>query len=289
MASIENSYTFSSYTPKPTLLGPYGISIDRTRKFAYVVNQTSPYGISIYSIDQTNGALIPAGSATTGSGPQKIACHPLVNFVYISNGGDSTLQWYSINIATGALTSLGTIATTNAPTRIAIHPTGNFLYVVNRSAPNAQAFAINQTTGALTAINTATAGSSVWEIACEPSGKFAYSTGFSAGTVQVYTINAGTGALTATTTVAAGTTPYGIVCDPTAKFAFVTDQTGNTAGYFQLADDVTGPQIANLVADLTKIKDQLVRVELAAWEIQIIPMVKRPVIFGEKFYREIIG
>ena len=87
---------------------PVFVSVDPSGKFAYVSNLKSN-DISMYTIDDTTGALTSTGTIAAGQYPSSIAIHPSGKFAYVTNSGSNDVSMYSIEAATGALTLIGTI------------------------------------------------------------------------------------------------------------------------------------------------------------------------------------
>ncbi|MGA3282703.1 MAG: beta-propeller fold lactonase family protein [Smithella sp.] len=76
-------------------------------KFAYTANSGSN-NISVYTINQTTGALTYVTSAATGSYPVSVTVDASEKFAYAANYGDNTISVYTINQTTGALTLVTT-------------------------------------------------------------------------------------------------------------------------------------------------------------------------------------
>jgi len=76
-------------------------------KFAYTANSGSN-NISVYTINQTTGALTYVTSAATGSYPVSVTIDASGQFAYAANYGDNTISVYTINQTTGALTLVTT-------------------------------------------------------------------------------------------------------------------------------------------------------------------------------------
>ncbi len=204
----SNSLTF---TITPGAVDPQSIAVDRTGKFAYVMNAGCSGGnggyVSMYTINPTTGALASIGppawtygyGVDYGSGVYagSVTVDPVGKFAYVTNSGDvydygltdganGSVAIYTIDATTGALTSAGTINGNCPglclPSSVLVDPSGKFAYVANGygggfidAVPfNVAMYAINATTGALTSIGTIATGTEPTSIAADPSGKFVY-------------------------------------------------------------------------------------------------------------------
>src|SRR5271163_2318653 len=156
----------------------------------------SSSSVSMYTVNNTTGALTSIGIIAAGTGPFSVSVDPAGKFAYVTNFGSSDVSMYTINVTTGALTSIGTIDTGTAPVSMAVDPAGKFAYVVNLNSNDVSMYTINATTGALTSTGTIAAGLSPTAIAIHPSGKFAYVTNSASNDVSMYSIDTTTGVLT---------------------------------------------------------------------------------------------
>ncbi len=209
--------------------------LTQRNEFAYVANSNS-FNVSVYSINQTTGALTEVGAPiAAGMYPESIAVDPSGKFAYVVNAGlSNTVLVYTINQTTGALTAGTAVATGTTPVSIAVDPSGKFAYVANYNSNNVSVYTINPTTGALTAGTAVATGTTPVSIAVDPSGKFAYVANYNSNNVSVYTINPTTGALTAGTAVATGTTPVSIAVDPSGRFAYVANHGSNNVSVYTI-------------------------------------------------------
>jgi 6-phosphogluconolactonase len=264
-ASVSTGYAPPQAEAEQMVVDPLG-------RFAYVANLVSNASdlstISMYTINPTTGALIPATPATVSTGwfPQGIAIDPLGRFVYTANTDDSSVSMFTINQTTGVLTATtpASVSTMipgellSQPGFLTVDPTGKFLYVTASDSDGATVsmFAINQTTGVLTPTSPATVltGGIPFQVVIAPSGKFAYvvnnlSGGEITDAVSQYTVNSTTGVLTenASYGVAAGNAPTAIAVDPTSKFAYVVNRNDNTVSMFTI-DPTTGNLTLNATA-----------------------------------------
>jgi 6-phosphogluconolactonase (cycloisomerase 2 family) len=82
--------------------------VDPSGKFAYAANYSSST-ISVYTIDQTTGALTLVGTpVTAGHGPYSVTVDPSGRFAYAANYHSGNISVYTIDQTTGALTTVGT-------------------------------------------------------------------------------------------------------------------------------------------------------------------------------------
>jgi 6-phosphogluconolactonase (cycloisomerase 2 family) len=133
--------------------------------FAYVTN-ASDNTVTDFVIDANTGALLPFGTAATGTTPTSVTAFTggvFTNFgssAYVANGGSSNLTSYSLDVNTGVLTSPSTFAQAGAIgassiTLGAYDFTNNVnpLYVTNPGSGNISVVQAANT-GALTFTNT---------------------------------------------------------------------------------------------------------------------------------------
>jgi 6-phosphogluconolactonase (cycloisomerase 2 family) len=200
----------------PTGNIPFGVAVESTGSYAYVVNLFD-HSVSQYIV-QASGALTPNGtpvvlSNNPSSQPELIATTPPVPSnsspacAYVTDPGIGVLHELAIN-STGLLGDLGQVAAMGDPAGIAVHPNGRLIYTANSFSNSISVFTQTSTVGvpscAVTLTSQVTASQSAdnalshpISIAVEPSGKYAYTANINNGTVGEYSINSGTGALTA--------------------------------------------------------------------------------------------
>jgi len=227
----------------PGLCNPGSMVVDPSGKFAYVVTGAAGefYGLAMYTIDATTGALTSIGKVAAAAGlvPISVAADPAGEFVYVTTasgtlGLTGSVSTYAINTTTGALASTGTIAAGTGPVFVGVDRAGKFAYVTNSGSNDVSMYTIDATTGALTSIGTIAAGTEPSSVAVDPSGKFAYVTNSNSNDVSMYTIDATTGALTSIGTIAAGTDPSSIAVDPAGKFVYVTNSGSNDVSMYSI-------------------------------------------------------
>ncbi len=211
---------------------PYSIAVDPSGKFAYTANSGSD-DVSRYTIDQTTGALVPAGTVAAGTSPRSVTVDPTGKYAYVTNYGSCTVLVYTIDPASGALTAAGTIAARSGPMSIsiaagssAVKYTPKAAYVANAGSNSVSQYTIG-TSGALTPMTLATVatGTSPHSVIVDPSGKFAYVANYNSNNVSAYTIDPVTRALTPAggSPFAAGTSPTAVSIDPSGRFVYVSN------------------------------------------------------------------
>ena len=224
-----------------TLLQPVSISyatgaseLTFVPKFAYAAN-TGSNSVSVYTVNQTTGALTTGTTAGTGgAAPYSVAVDPFGRFAYAANFSSSNVSVFRINQTTGALTAGTAVSAGTNPYSVAVDPTGRFAYTANYGSNNVSVYTINQTTGALTAGTAVSAGTNTSSVTVDPTGRFVYATNYNSNNVSVYRINQTTGALTAGTAVSAGGYPYSVAVDPSGKFAYVANYGGGTVSVYTI-------------------------------------------------------
>ena len=215
--------------------------IDPSGRFAYVANVVSA-NVSVYTINQTTGALTAGTPVAAGGQAAYVTVDPSGRFAYVANYTGNTVSVYTINQTTGALTAGTPVVSGTGPHGVVVEPTGRFVYVVNYGADNTvSVFTINQATGALTAGTPVATGTTPDVIAVDPSGRFVYVGHWTSNNVSVipYTINQTTGALTAGTPVAAGAYSQSLAVDPSGKFVYVGHASAGNISAFTI-DQITG-------------------------------------------------
>ena len=143
-APVYNVYV-SCVTPPS-----HSVTVDPKGRFAYVAN-TRDNTISVYTIDQTTGALITGTAVAAGTTPYSVTVDPSGKFAYAANLASNTISVYTIDQTTGALTAGTAVATGTNPYFVTVDPSGEFAYAANTGDNNISIYTIDQTTGALTA------------------------------------------------------------------------------------------------------------------------------------------
>jgi DNA-binding beta-propeller fold protein YncE len=195
---------------------PFGVTVESTGRFAYVVNffdrTVSQYIVRANGTLATNGTPLSLSFDLT-SEPELIATELVGSArlpstcAYVTDDGLGVVHELQIDASTGLLSDLGNVDAMGKPFGIAAHPTGRFIYTANPKSNSISVFTqLAELEGTCTITLTSQVTASAAEvtdlsgpisIAVEPSGKFAYTANSSDGTVGEYSIDSGTGALTA--------------------------------------------------------------------------------------------
>ena len=177
----------------------------------------------VFTLDTTNGTLVPATppsvASRPGAGPRHAAFHPSKPYAYVLMELDSTIATYPFDGERGALTPLQVITTlppaftgNNTTSEIAVAPSGRFLYASNRGHDSLAIFAIDDAGGTLTPVGwEPTQGKTPRFFAIEPSGTFLYAANQDSDTIVTFRIDQSTGRLTPTGQVIKTGSPSTIV------------------------------------------------------------------------------
>lgn len=238
---------------------PWGITIDPSGKFAYVVCpsaegiQTPPsYGPSDlyqYSIDPYTGDLDPLSVPVliVGGAAHSLAFDATGRWAYLTNSADSTVGEYSLDSLTGLLAPLATstIPAASFAASITADPWSQWLYTVSNHAGQVNQYAISSSNGELSALSPASLSPApnIFSIITDPAGKFAYVTQSLLGSGEVYqfSIQSGTGALIALSpaSVAVGSGAQGIRAHPNGKWVYVVNYYDNDVQEYS-SNPITG-------------------------------------------------
>lgn len=153
-AMDANGATAGTQTTIATGTHPYAITIDPTGNFAYVANYDSNT-VSVYTVNQTTGALTAGTPVAAGTNPGSIAIDPTGKCALVANNTSNDVSAYTINQTTGALTSAGAAVASgtgsSAPRSVAIDPaTGLFAYVANAGGKSITAASWSASTATFT-------------------------------------------------------------------------------------------------------------------------------------------
>jgi 6-phosphogluconolactonase len=206
-----------------------------TPRFAYVVNTNNlgPGTISIFSVNETSGALTAAGSVSTPAGGPQSAVIVLGRFLYVgSNGGG--VSGFTINESTGALTAISgsPFVAGNAPLAVAADTQGKFLYAANFLDNSISAFSIDANTGVLSplaSVPVVALPASPQDIKVDVSNRYLFVAMPSAlsltGSISAFRLDPSTGELSARQDFAAtaGGHPNSLALEQTGRFLYVVD------------------------------------------------------------------
>ena len=161
--SAANTLTVPGISQFATGTTPVAVAVHPNADYVYVANSGSNNVSAFFINDGTNGG---AGSLTkvtgspfaAGTAPSAILAEPSGKYLYVSNGGDSTISAYKITTTTGALKKIaGTFPTGSAPDSLSVSNDGKHLYASNKSSGTVSVFTINAN-GTLTAGTAAATG-----------------------------------------------------------------------------------------------------------------------------------
>ncbi len=258
--TVDGTLTAITTPALDTGTAPAGLTVDPLGDRVYVTN-TGSADVSVFSIDDTTGALTNASTTRAQQGPQSLAlvtrgapATAKAKFAYILNQGASTISSYDVNATSGALTTNGPQSLTSGlgtPRAMAVDPFARFVYVAHASN-EISAYRINATNGKLPSIATVTSGVNPsvavsvdpTAMTVEPSGRFAYAAGSTAAgatgwQVVVLEIDQTTGALTEVigpgSGLDIGTLPVSMTVDPTGRFLYTVDADSDTVSMFTIA------------------------------------------------------
>jgi 6-phosphogluconolactonase (cycloisomerase 2 family) len=75
--------------------------------------------VSIYRVDEENGALILLGTAAAGESPRSLTIDPTDRFVYVSNLNSNNVSAYEIE-SSGELKPIGTFEAGERPRSVTV-------------------------------------------------------------------------------------------------------------------------------------------------------------------------
>jgi 6-phosphogluconolactonase (cycloisomerase 2 family) len=219
-------------------------SLDPTGRFLFVANHgltPGPGSISVFSLDQSSGALTPvAGSPfPLSGGPDMISWDPSGKFLYAASDATDFVYAMAIDQTTGALTPLNSgaaVLTGEFPVVALAIPgvaqpgtaafSSKYAYVSN-SDNSISAFAIDAATGKLTAVPgtpVQTNGSALAATAVSADGKVVYALNATTSNVSLFDIDPSSGAMTVRNSLwgfGAGCTPNLFTLDAAAQNLYV--------------------------------------------------------------------
>jgi 6-phosphogluconolactonase (cycloisomerase 2 family) len=218
--------------------GPLGIAVNQNNVY---VAQKNGNGISIWSINQSSGALTPVacGPCRLGSGnPVNLVIDPTNSYVYVALLATHSIGVATIDPSTGAFSSF-TIAYTGpssfTPEDLVPSPMGNYLFATDGGFPgNVYAFPV---TGATlgTPVLASTGGLDPVGIAIDPSGTFLFAANYATSNVAAFKITTSPLALTpvaGSPFASGGSGPQGVTVSPAGNFVYVSNQSSSSVTGF---------------------------------------------------------
>jgi DNA-binding beta-propeller fold protein YncE len=191
--------------------GAISMSIDPSRRFAYVANHGSN-NVSGFSISDS-GALAPVDGSpfVAGSFPAWVAVDPNGQFLFVANCGsefceypgqtpDGNVAVFRINPGCGALAPVpgSPFRVGQKPIAVAPDATGSFLYVADLGVTGrVHGLVVDRDTGALSPLAGSPwpAGPGPRSITVDPSNQFVYTANINSTTISGYAMDGATGTL----------------------------------------------------------------------------------------------
>ncbi len=227
--------------------GPSAVAVDVTGAFAYVANQAD-VDVTIFSVNQTTGALAATASASTnGTVGASIAVAPSNNYAYVGGYGAiaNTGSVYGlVNSPPGTLASVpnGPFAAGDTPLGIAVDPASQLVFATASFQHYLNVYTIGSD-GSLTSAGqySVSAGSSgPYGVAVYPlggaSGGFVYTANSTSSTITGFSYD-GSGNLTELSTspyYPSNTQPEGIAIDPKGQYLYVANYADNNVTTFSI-------------------------------------------------------
>ncbi len=220
----------------PTGSTPEHMAVDPSGRFAYTADLNSNT-VSMFSIDQTTGALVAIGQAATSVFPRFVAIDAKGRYAYVL--GQSGIRQHAIDAATGQLTALGDFPFSgNGDRWMALDEAGRFAYVA-RAGGTVDVLAVDPLSGALGPRVQQAAlppGHQAVNVAIEASGRFAYvaATGAGISKLFAYAIDPQSGQLTQVASVNTIDAGRGLAIDPTGRFVYVANTNAQSINVFAI-------------------------------------------------------
>lgn len=205
--------------------------------------------LSTHYIEPTSGYLRTADYITGLDSPRDLAQTPDLDFLYVANQTNGTINAYAVNHITADLTEVPgspfamSGGATHNPQSIVVSPDGNFVYTANKNSDNISGFSI-AANGALTELAGSpfgtVGGARDLGVVSLASGDFLYVTALNeaASRLQTFSI-AAAGALSNIDNDMTGVTPAAIAVSPEGDFLWVGNQGSGTVGAYGIAVDGT--------------------------------------------------
>ena len=110
--------------PSQSFSSPVALLIDKSGKYLYVANQSSPSNLAGFSIGSDGGlTLLSSSPFGTATNPSFVATDSGGKYLFVgSQGSSSSVQSFSLDTSDGTLTSVHTYTVTGTTTSIAITP-----------------------------------------------------------------------------------------------------------------------------------------------------------------------
>lgn len=246
--------------------GPVGLASDASGRFLYTVNNSAPFNVNMFSIDQSTGGITPLSTPTIAASTNArfVAVDPSNRFAFVTNTAVGTLGQYIVNPSTGILSANGFFSMGGTTANgVVVAPSGRFVYVAHQTPANyVSILTLNQSNGTVTSPlgNVSSLGADPYELVMHPSGRFMYSLDQSAATITQYNVNQDTGMITTVRTAAMVTNSVDFKIDPSGRFLYVCEPPTTIrlflvdleTGYLTPSSTVTTPSTLNSVVALGK-------------------------------------
>jgi 6-phosphogluconolactonase (cycloisomerase 2 family)/uncharacterized protein YjdB len=229
---------------------PLGVAVPGQARFAYITDLNAN-SVSICLVDNSNGALVPIGTVSTGQDyPLEAVAGPAGKFLYVGTKPFGKLYTYAIDSLTGSLQLVsGSPVYITYPGIVfsgglAMHPSGKYIYPAG-SPLGAYSLDSNGIPTLLTTVNTNYSLS----VALDPTGKYLYAASpntitpsTSGNTLSVFSIDPATGVpteISGSPFTINEVDPALAAVYPLGGYLFLSDQNGYAVSVFPL-DATTG-------------------------------------------------
>jgi 6-phosphogluconolactonase (cycloisomerase 2 family) len=189
---------------------------------AYVYAAGGAGGVHGYALDAGTGALTEFSSSPFPISSLRVAAHPSLGFLYVTNSDNNSVGAYAV-AHDGSLSLAGQAQQTGAfPEAVTVNPAGTFVYVGNVYGGGTGIYPIDPATGGLGAGVALDSGSYNHGGVFDPTGKWFYLSRNNSNDVTRYLADGATGALTSGVVLqAAG--GYHEAMDPQGRYLYVSD------------------------------------------------------------------
>jgi 6-phosphogluconolactonase (cycloisomerase 2 family) len=241
LSAAKDPVTGNLVGPIAAGTNPVSVTLSPNGNFLYVLNQGSS-NISVFSVDQTDGALTPLKNnptTSTPANPRAMVAAPNGKFLYIANPTLGTISGFvmgsdgSLSTISGSPFNAGT-----SPAWVTVDPQSKFLYVADQSANQILAFTIDAGTGVPSAISGSpfNAGTHPVSLATDSSGVLLVAANQGSNNISAYSINTSSGALSQISGSPFGTgiSPDFVTVDFTNSFVYVGDSVSNDLTVFAI-------------------------------------------------------
>lgn len=246
LAVVEAPNASSTLTqqvsPAVTGLQPTSMVLDPSSSFVLVANSGSNT-ISVFVIDQTDGALTPVTGSPFSAGNKPVAIAATSSAVFVANQADGTIAEYSFDQKTGALTLSGTTPVGTNTTALAADSGGKNLFVADGTANTVTTFSISGSS--LSGGSPTTVGTTPLNLFIDKSGSHLYVANSGSNNISGFSI--GSGSLTALSgsPYTAGTAPSFITATTSGSTIFVANAGSSNVSSYTAASDGSLTALSN--------------------------------------------